>query len=219
MTQRNVSFAMMALGAVLFVLGLVGVGSGGGDQTAGPAASSDASSGLAAETPPRETTETPSPATTLPTDIAAQSTTDPTATSSPPPIVAPDTTLPPPTTVPMPSETPEEFLALLVLGLKSDADFLVSRLNQATLDLYGAEQCLQTFAQILDPKAALQMREVGPTGPWDWVIDDITTPLDDVLAVEVQRLAGGQTLIQELHWKLVNGQWTWFSDCGDPLDG
>ena len=116
-------------------------------------------------------------------------------------------------------ETPEEFLVLLVEGLRGDPDLLVSRLNQATLDIYGKAQCRETMSQTLDPETELEMREIGETGPWDYVIDDITSPVDDVLALEVQRFVAGQTLIQELHWQLVGGQWTWFSDCGDPLPG
>ncbi len=117
------------------------------------------------------------------------------------------------------SETPEEFLALFVQALRDDPDFLLSRLNQATMDIYGAEQCRATLNQILDPEADLEIREIGEPGPWNYEIDGIVTPLDDVLPVEVQRIVGGETRIQELHWQLVDGVWTWFSDCGTPLYG
>jgi hypothetical protein len=60
---------------------------------------------------------------------------------------------------------------------------------------------------------------LGEIGPWDYVIDDITTPLQNVIGVEVDRFVNGQTIIQELHWQLLDKQWTWFSDCGDPLPG
>ena len=106
-----------------------------------------------------------------------------------------------------------------MVGLQGDPDLLVSLLNLATIDIYGAEQCRTTFALILDPETELEIREVGEIGPWDYLIDGITTPLDDVLPVEVDRFVAGQTIIQELHWQLVDGHWTWFSDCGDPLPG
>ena len=78
---------------------------------------------------------------------------------------------------------------------------------------------MATFNQAIDAQASLEIREVAPVGPWDYVIDEIVTPIEDAVGVEVQRLAGGQTIIQELHWKLVDGLWTWFSDCGEPLAG
>ncbi len=70
---------------------------------------------------------------------------------------------------------------------------------------------------MLDPDTSLTIREIGALEAWDYIIDDIVTPLEDVLPVEVERLVGSQTIIQELHWKFVDGLWTWFSDCGVPL--
>jgi hypothetical protein len=106
-----------------------------------------------------------------------------------------------------------------VEGLRGDRDLLVSRLNQATMDIYGLEQCEATLSQVADPEQNVTIREIGVPGPWDYVIDDIVTPLEDVLPVEVERFVNGQATIQELHWKLVDGVWTWFSDCGEPLTG
>ena len=172
--------------------------------------------------------DTPTP-TTAPVAVA---TSQPAGTeqvavpATPTTVVTPTTTTAPTTTSTTTTtttliiqETPEEFLELLVTGLQSDPELLVSRLNQATIDIYGADQCLDTLGQVLDPETMMTIREVGEVGPWDYVIDDITTPLQDVLAVEIERFVAGQTLIQEIHWKQVNGLWTWFSDCGDPLQG
>jgi hypothetical protein len=119
----------------------------------------------------------------------------------------------------LPEEDPEQFLRLLVDGLRGDVDFLVSRLNDATIVIYGEEQCRSTLAGLQDPQTELEIREIGPIGPWDYVVDGVNTRIPDVLPVEVQRLADGQTIIQELHWQLVDGSYTWFSDCGEPIPG
>lgn len=118
-----------------------------------------------------------------------------------------------------PEEDPEQFLRLLVDGLRGNADFLVSRLNDATIVIYGEEQCRATLAGLSDPQTELEIREIGSIATWDYVVDGITTPIPNALPVEVQRLADGQTIIQELHWQLVDGLWTWFSDCGEPIPG
>ncbi len=150
--------------------------------------------------------------TTLPEAVASTTTVAPTTSSTT------STTQPPTTTTTVAvAETPEEFLVQLVEGLRENPEFLVSRLNLATIEIYGTEQCLSTLRQVLDPETELEIREIGEVGPWDYVIDDVVTPLENVLAVEVQRLVGGETRIQELHWQLVDGVWTWFSDCGEPL--
>ena len=173
----------MVVGALLLVVGVVSFISGDGDQDVVAVGST-----------------TTVPPTTGPTVTVAQSTT-PSATT---------TTTTTPTTTTEPPETPEEFLALLVQGLREDPELLVSRLNQATIDIYGAEQCLATLTDVLDPETTFEIREIGPVGPWDYVIDDIVTPLEDILAIEVERFVAGQTIIQELHWQLVDGLWTWF---------
>ena len=147
-------------------------------------------------------------ATSTPTSTTPTTTTTSTTTS---------TTISTTTTVS--EEDPEEFLRLFVSGLRGDVEFLVSRLNEKTIAIYGEDQCRATLAGLLDPEAELEIREIGPTAPWDYVIDGITTGIPDALSVEVQRLANGQTIIQELHWQLVDGAWTWFSDCGEPIPG
>ena len=191
---------MIMLGGVIIV-------GGGILAVRGPAAESETTvvaSGSTSTTSPRQTTSSMPPSPTSST-TAAQTTTSTISTPS--------------TSTTIITETPEEFLILLVEGLRGNRDLLVSRLNQATLDIYGEEQCREAMSQTLDPETELEIREIGETGSWDYEIDDVTTPLDDVLALEVQRFVAGQTLIQELHWQLVEGQWTWFSDCGDPLPG
>lgn len=195
------------LGAIMIMLGGLTIVGGGILGVRGPAAESETTvvaSRSTSTTSPRQTTSTTPPSSTSSTTAAQTTTSTISTTSSSTAII---------------TETPEEFLILLVEGLRGNPDLLVSRLNQATLDIYGEEQCRETMSQTLDPETELEIREIGETGSWDYVIDDITTPLDDVLALEVQRFVAGQTLIQELHWQLVEGQWTWFSDCGDPLPG
>ena len=80
-------------------------------------------------------------------------------------------------------------------GLRENTDFLVSRLKHATIGIYGLEQYVATLDRVIDVTAALEVREVGEPGPWDYVIDDIVTPIEGVVGIEVERLAAGQTLI------------------------
>lgn len=179
---------VIAGGALFLVGGVIGLLNSSPDEAAPAAAATSTTS---------QTVETTS-------TVPAEETT----TTNPP-----NTT----TTVTVVAETPEDFLVALVRGLRADPELLVSRLNQVTIDIYGADQCLETLGQALDPETEFQIREIGEPGPWDYVIDDIITPLNDVLPIEVERFVAGQTIIQELHWQLVDGQWTFFTDCGDPL--
>lgn len=59
-----------------------------------------------------------------------------------------------------------------------------------TLDIYGAEQCLETLGEVLDPETEIAIREIGEPGPWGYLIDDITMSFNDVLPIESKNDAG-----------------------------
>jgi len=198
-TRRQVGLALAGVGAALVLLG-------------GVAVATDSDDAITAA-PPAEPTVAPQPQPTAePTP-----TPEPTATATPEPTATAEPT-PTPEPTEIPTEDPEAFLALLVQGLRDDPELLLSRLNQATFDRYGEAQCRETLPLVLDETAELTLRELGEVGPWDYVTDEVSTALENVTRVEVSRIAAGQTLIQELHWQLVDGSWTWFSDCGVPLE-
>ena len=195
MNERTIGIGLMALGAVVIAIGAIGFFStGDAQQAAAPTSSVETST---------STTTTSSTTSTTTTSLAISTTT----TSS----IASSTTQPP--------ETAEEFLALFNAAFESgDVAFLSARINQATLDIYGAEQCDMYLDVVIQTFPPLKFRELGGVGLWNYVIDGITTPIEEAAAVEVSRIVEGQTIIQEVHWKLVDGVYTWFTDCGDPLE-
>ena len=117
-----------------------------------------------------------------------------------------------------PAETPQEFLAVLLAAFANgDAATLLARMNQATLDRYGAAQC-EAYAGLVAGEAQdLEFREATELATWDYVTDEVTTTVAGVLEVEVERTINSQTLIQLIRWQLVDGRFTWFTDCGDPV--
>jgi hypothetical protein len=186
---------LMAVGAVLVIGGVVGLLMGGDDGSAGDVA----------DAPTTTTTSTASTTTTSTTTTASTTTTT-------------TTTTPATTTALVSAEAPETFLAILSMALETgDSATLMARLNQATLDRYGADQCTSYLESIDPAEQNFTFREVGEPGSWDYLTDDVSVPIGDVTTIEVERLVNGETRIQELHWQLVDGQFTWFTDCGDPI--
>ena len=212
------AIGLIGLGLVFVVVGVVRLtGSDPQDQAAGAATTTTGEPAPETTGPPTTldpATQTSPPAsstTATPATTSASTTTTSTTTTS--------TTTTPTSTTTVPSETPEEFLERFVAGLRGDVDFLIARLNRATIEIYGESQCRENFAALADPEADLELREVGELEPWDYTVDGIVTRIPDALPVEVERFLSGQTIIQEIHWQLVAGSWTWFTDCGDPLAG
>jgi len=185
---------LMALGAILLLAGVVSLATGGSDD----------SSATAASTTTLATTIT-STSTSTTAAVTTTSTTSASTTSA-----APSTTAAP--------ESAETFLSELNLAFEAaDAEFLLGRLNQATIERYGSDQCATYLAGILPQSQGLSMRREVGDGPWGYTTDNVTTSLTGVSAIEVDRVVNGETRINELHWQLVDGVFTWFTDCGSPL--
>lgn len=117
-----------------------------------------------------------------------------------------------------PAETPEQFVELWAAAFRNgDAVFLFDRMAQPVLDRYGADQC-ETFAASLNvPDFELTIREIAEPGPFDYETDGRTETIADSIGIEVERLEGGQTIIQEVHVIEVDGELRWFTDCGNPV--
>lgn len=147
---------------------------------------------------------------TTPTSTARDSATTSTTSTS--------TTSTSTTTTTVPPETVAEFLTGLNVAFESsDAEFLLGRLNEATIERYGVEQCRAYLIGMLPQSQGLSLRRTVAVGPWDYVTDNVTTSLAAITAVEVDRVVNGEIRINELHWQLVGDVFTWFTDCGSPL--
>ncbi len=175
----------MALGAVLVIVGLILVSTGGDDPSE--------------QSKPVEPTTTIATSTTTTTTVVTTTVTSTTTTTTP-------------------AESPEVFLGELNLAFESgDAEFLLGRLNEAVLERYGVDQCASYLSEILPQSQGLSMRREVGVGPWKYSTDGVATSLAGVTAIEVDRMVNGETRINELHWKMVGGVFTWFTDCGTPL--
>ena len=47
--------------------------------------------------------------------------------------------------------------------------------------------------------------------------DGVSTALTDVVEADLERTVNGQVVPQTTHWQLVDGRYTWFTDCGSPV--
>lgn len=194
--------AAMVLGGVLIVAGVLGLVFAGGDAATVVAGSDDDAT----------TSSTLAPSTSADPASSASSSTSSTTTST-----STTTTSTTTTTAPPAAETVEGFLALLVDAFAGgDADTLFDRMNQATLDRYGVDRCRAYADQVAGQAQDLALVSSADIGDWDYVTDDLSTIVPDTTAVDVVRTVNDQSIEQTLHWQLVDGRYTWFTDCGDP---
>lgn len=121
------------------------------------------------------------------------------------------------TTTTLAPEDPAAFLTQLAASVRGDRTFAVARLGDATLERYGADQCRRYVTGLQDDSLDFTVREVGEPTSWDYTTDARTTTITGAIPVEVQRVARGETVIQELHLTLAEDRTLrWYSDCGTP---
>lgn len=98
------------------------------------------------------------------------------------------------------------------------ADVLVDTLHPAVIDRYGLDTCRTYLATAGVFPLDLVVRETSTAASWDWQTDGVVTRIHDVALVEVSRVVGGETVLQELHVaRAGDGSLRWFTDCGDPV--
>ncbi len=213
MDRQIVAKLLVGLGVVLVAVGVFGLVTGDGDaasETVAPATTTTSD-------PPLTT----APSTTSPTTSSTTTTTTPTTPGSETRHMRTTTSTSTITTSTVPvvaAESPAEFFAVLKGALDGgDAPTLVARLNAATVERYGAEQC-QAYAESVAGTGLdadrIATRELAS---WDYTTDERTTTLVDVVAADLERTVNGLTLPQTTHWQLVDGRYTWFTDCGSPV--
>ena len=223
MSQRNRAIIFGIAGAVLLIVGAVGLITTLSDDDGDTAAERPApnpstpTSTVVTTTQPGATTtpemtNPPATSTTLPatTTTAATTTIATTTTSS-------TTTSTSRTTTTVAPEDSAEFMnALIDAQAAADVDFLTARLHPEVLTRYGgAEPCRTYLESITFP--AITLREINDPAPWDFATDGLVTTFPDAIGVEIQRIVDGETIIQELHIVYAGPELRWFTDCGEPV--
>jgi len=116
-----------------------------------------------------------------------------------------------------PADIPQFMTDLADALRQGKGNFLFSNLHPAVLDRYGEQACRRfTASATVD---GLHMEYIGSDGPgpWDWVLDDLTTTIEDAWSVTVVWRQPGAEEQRDVRIAPADGSWRWFTDCGDPL--
>ena len=109
----------------------------------------------------------------------------------------------------------ELFDALGVAHATGDAGALFDRLDAATIDRYGADQCRayleSTVGSLEDPVVQSAVAQA-----WDYPTDGATTAVPDAWTATIDVTLNGQRQTLDTHVRIDGGVATWFTDCGEP---
>jgi len=205
MNNKYVGPALMGLGVILVLAGIVRLVTGDDDaDSASTVASTSSSSTTSSSVPVEDASSTSSTTTSTSTSTTSTTTTTTTSTTT--------------TALPSTSESPAEFFTVLKAALDNgDAATLRDRMSEATIDRYGAEQCQSYAESVAGTGLDRVLVSTSELATWDYTTDGATTTIAGVTAADLEQTVNGQTIGQTTHWQLVDGRYTWFTDCGTPV--
>ncbi|HMF05188.1 MAG TPA: hypothetical protein VKH17_10260 [Acidimicrobiia bacterium] len=113
----------------------------------------------------------------------------------------------------------QQFLNQLSTAIRQgNIDFRVARLNPAVIERYGEQQCRDFLsAQPPDNTRRDRVTRVGKPEAFEYDTDTLSVTVPDAIPVHVRETRMGKKADRNLHLARVNGELTYFVDCGAPL--
>ena len=113
----------------------------------------------------------------------------------------------------------QQFLDQLEAAVRQgNTDVRVGRLHPAVIDRYGEQQCRDFLsAQPSDTTRRDRVTRVGKPEAFEYDTDNLTVTIPDAIPVHVRGTRMGKKADQNLHLARVNGELTYFVDCGVPI--
>jgi hypothetical protein len=96
-------------------------------------------------------------------------------------------------------------------------DLRLSRLNPAVIARYGEQQCRDFLAGQQDTTRQDKVTKVGTPEPFEYASDNQSATVAGSLPVQVRETNRGKKGDRNIHLARVNGQLTYFIDCGQPV--
>ena len=98
-----------------------------------------------------------------------------------------------------------------------NVDLRLARLNPAVISRYGEQQCRDFLAGQQDATRKDKVTSVGKPESYEYATDNQSAVIPDALPVQVKETNKGKKGDRNIHLARVNGQLTYFIDCGQPL--
>ena len=98
-----------------------------------------------------------------------------------------------------------------------NVDLRLARLNPAVIARYGEQQCRDFLAGQHDATRKDTVTKVGKPESYQYATDNQSAIIPDALPVQVRETNKGKKGDRNIHLARVNGQLTYFIDCGQPL--
>jgi hypothetical protein len=112
----------------------------------------------------------------------------------------------------------QNFLNVLDAAVRTgNTDLRLAHLNPAVISRYGEPQCRDFLAGQHDKTRRDQVTSVGKPESFEYATDNQAVVIPDAIPVQVRETSKGKKGDRNIHLARVNGQLTYFIDCGGPL--
>ena len=98
-----------------------------------------------------------------------------------------------------------------------NVDLRLARLNPAVIARYGEQQCRDFLAGQQDATRKDRVKKVGKPETYEYATDKVSVTIPESLPVLTKESNKGKKGDRNIHLARVNGQLTYFIDCGQPL--
>jgi hypothetical protein len=112
----------------------------------------------------------------------------------------------------------QKFLNQLSAAVRNnDVDFRIAHLHPTVIERYGEQQCRDFLAGQQDATRKDRVKKVGKPETYQYATDNVSATIPDSLPVLTRETNKGKKGDRSIHLARVNGQLTFFTDCGQPL--
>jgi hypothetical protein len=112
----------------------------------------------------------------------------------------------------------KKFLNELSAAVRNnDVAFRLAHLHPAVIERYGEQQCRDFLAAAPDATRRDRVKKVGKPEPYVYATDKAAATIPESLPVLTKETNKGKKGDRNIHLARVNGQLTYFIDCGQPL--
>jgi hypothetical protein len=112
----------------------------------------------------------------------------------------------------------QKFLNQLSAAVRNnDVDFRIAHLHPTVIERFGEQQCRDFLAGQQDATRKDRVKKVGKPESYEFASDKLSATIPESLPVLTKETNKGKKGDRNIHLARVNGQLTYFIDCGQPL--
>ena len=94
--------------------------------------------------------------------------------------------------------------------------WLYDHLHPAVFHRYDPEACQMYLDRTVQPEFEIVVKGLNGPEVWSWEVDGVVIQIDNAYTTDSELTIKGNVQQTDVHFAIVNGQFTWFTTCVNP---